>query len=299
MRAGSRGQGRLRAAGIVAEVALALVLTSGTATMVGSLVQLQRVELGYRPDSVFIARLALPPASYARPADLSRHYQRLHDAIVSQPGVLAAGVTSIAPLSGLLAAINYSVAGEPTLLSERPLANYRTVSPGFFTAIRATISLGRDFATTDDALAIPVAIVSRALAERHVPGDPIGRQLLVDDNNVGPRPVTIVGVIDNLRHVTLDGEPTHDVFIPLAQVHSDGVSFVANNLFWTIRLAGEPTQFQQPFLRVLRQIDRDVATSGMGTMQDYVAAALAPRRFTVGLLVSLATVALVLAGVGG
>jgi predicted permease len=299
MRAGSRGQGRLRAAGIVAEVALALILTSGTATMVGSLVQLQRVELGYRPDSVFIARLALPPQKYTKPQDIAGFYQRLHDAIAGQPGVIADGVTSIAPLSGVLSSINFApVAGPPVPASERPLANFRAVSPGYFPAIRATMVAGRVFAEGDDSTAVNVAIVSKALADRHLQGDPIGQQILVDDNNDGPRPVTVVGVVANMRHVALDGEPTFDVFIPLRQVHRDGVLLVANSQFWTIRLATDPSRFNETFVRILRDVDPDVAASGSGTMGAYVDAVLAPRRFTVALLLAFATVALVLAAVG-
>lgn len=298
MRTGSRGQGRLRAAGVVAEVALALVLASGTATMVQSLSQLQRVDLGYRPDSVFIARVSLPPQRYARVRDVSGFYQRLHDAIAARPEVIASGVTSVAPFSGLLWAVPFAVGGSTKSADERVSANYRPVSPGYLSTIRATLSTGRAFTEADDSSAAPVVIVSRAFADRYLPGDPIGRELLIDDNNEGPRPVTVVGVVAGMRHVALDGEPTSDIFLPLRQVHQDGVSLVANNQFWTIRLATDPSQFKATFQRLLREVDRDVATSGLSTMREYVDAVLAPRRFSVALLVAFAAMALVLATVG-
>jgi putative ABC transport system permease protein len=299
MRAGTRAHGRLRAAGVVAEVALALVLVSGTATMVQSLAQLQHVELGYQPDSVFVARLSLPPDRYTHPGDISAFYDRLHDVIAARPDVIAAGVTPVAPLSGLLWSVPFTVVGEPPLpTGERSSANFRPVSAGYLSTIRAEMVKGRAFTEADDSSALRVAIVSRAFADRHLAGDPIGRQILINDNNDGPRPVTVVGVVADMRHVALDGQPTDDIFIPLRQLHRDGVSLLTNNQFWTVRLTTEPSQFNATFLRMLREVDRDVATSGFGTMREYVNAVLVPRRFSVTLLVAFAGMALILATVG-
>src|SRR6185436_3356081 len=88
----SRGQSRLRATFIVAEIALAVVVTSATTSLLASLEKLQRVELGYRPDSVFTVRLALPPSTYPDAAAVTRFYERLHAALVNEPAVVSAGV---------------------------------------------------------------------------------------------------------------------------------------------------------------------------------------------------------------
>ena len=64
----------------------------------------------------------------------------------------------------------------------------------------------------------------------------VGRELLIDDNNTGPRAVTIVGVVEDLREVDLDGTVKPDVFISLKQVHPDGAPFVAATQFWAVRL---------------------------------------------------------------
>jgi len=298
MRSGSRGHGRLRTAGVIAEVALALVLVSGTTTMVQSLARLQQVDLGYRPDSVFIARLALPPQAYNRLGNITAFYGRLQDAFAARSEVVAAGLTSVAPLSGLLASVPVAVVDAPLPPGERPSANYRVVSPGYLAAIRATMLRGRGFTEADDSSAIPVAIVSRAFADRFLPGDPIGRQILVDDNNTGPRPLTVVGVMADMRLVALEGQPTDDVYIPLRQAHPDGVGLLANVQFWTIRVATDPSRFHATFRRILQEVDRDAASSGLGTLQGSVDAVLAPRRFSVALLVAFAGMALVLATVG-
>jgi putative ABC transport system permease protein len=246
-------------------------LTAATAAMLRSFVALQRVELGYRPDSVFVARVSLSPQKYRSVADVVRFHDRLSAALEAQPGVVAAGVTSVTPLSGLLAAVPFAIEGQASASGDRPSANFRAVSPGHLAAIRVALVAGRAFTERDDEASPPVAIVSRALVARFLPNvNPIGQRLLIDDNDTGPRPVAIVGVVRDLRHITLDGPPTHDIFIPLRQIHPDGVGTMANSQFWTVRLAGDPGRYGQRFAAVLREVDGDAATSGMGSMQSYV-----------------------------
>jgi putative ABC transport system permease protein len=300
----SRGEGhhqsRARTVFLVAQVALALMLTAAAGGMLTSLLRLRRVDLGFRPDSVFVARIALPPGRFASANDVSHFYERLDTALLATPGVEAAGVTSVAPLSGLLASVPFAVVGrEPASPGERPLANFREVSPGYFAAIRAAVLAGRAFTENDDERAAPVAVVSHALAARYLEGrDPVGQQLLIDDNNQGPRPVTIVGVLRDLRHVDLDGPPPFDIYIPLRQIHRDGVANVVNNQFWTVRLAGGVSTFGVTFARLLRDADPDAAPSGMGGLEGYLSRWLAPRRFSVVLLLGFALVSVALASFG-
>jgi putative ABC transport system permease protein len=151
----------------------------------------------------------------------------------------------------------------------------------------------------DDDVAVKAAIISRALAMRYFGGaDPIGQQLLVNDNNVGPRPVTVVGVVENMRHVNLDGPATFDIYIPIAQIHRDGLGFVTGSQFWTVRVTSGATDYPRTFARVLSGIDRDVAVSRVQPMRAYVDDSLSPRRFSVFALLGFAMVALVLATIG-
>ena len=298
--AGQRGQRRLRGAFVVSQVALAVVLTATTATLLQSLTRVERVDLGYRADSVFVGRVSLPPQRYARAADVAGFYERLHAALVRQPGVLAAGVVSVAPLSGLLSSVPFTVPNRPpSAYRERLNANFRAMSSGYLTSIGARVVAGRGFAESDDAAAPPVALVSRALAARFFGGtDAVGQQVLVDDNNQGPRPLTVVGVVQDLRHVDLEGPPTYDIYVPLRQAHRDFVGFITNNQFWTVHVATPPSTFGPAFVRALRAVDPEAATSGLSSMSDFVDRALAPRRFAVRLLLGVSVIALSLAAVG-
>jgi predicted permease len=296
----SPAQARLRSSFVVAEVALALIITSATAALLQSLIGLQRVELGYRPDSVFVARLSLPPTPYQTPADLARFSTEMAAGLASAPGVVAAGGSSIAPLSGTLASIPFAPAHEaPALRRDWPSGTFRAVSPGYLEAIGARRLAGRFIAEEDDGGAPPVAVVNRTLAERYFARTgAIGGGLLIDDNNTGPRVVTIVGVVNDLRELDLDGPMRPEVFIAMKQVHPDGTPFVAATQFWAVRVRSDPAGFGPTFLRTLHAIDPGVATAGVTDLRAYVDAAIAPRRFSVRLLMGFALISLLLTTLG-
>lgn len=296
----SRGQVRLRSAFVVAEVALALIIASSTAALLESLVGLERVELGYRPDSVFVARLSLPPNRYRTPGDVARFATAMAAALGGAPGVVAAGGSSVAPLSGVLASVPFAPARDaPALRRDWPAASFRAVSPGYLEAIGARRVAGRFVADEDDGEAPPVAVVSRTLAERHFKdAGALGQELLIDDNNTGPRTVTIVGVVGDLREIDLDGPITPDVFIALRQVHPAWIPFVTATQFWAVRLRGDAAGFAPGFVRLLRAVDPEVATAGTSDLRTYVDTAIAPRRFSAWLLTTFTMIALLLTTLG-
>jgi predicted permease len=296
---GSRGEARLRGVFVVAQLGLAVLLAIVTITMARSLARLQSVELGYRPDSVFVARLSLPPQKYQNVSDLARFARAFGQGLYGAPGVIAAGSISIAPLSGNLSIIPFRIAGRAPAGRERLEANLRAISPGYLGAVGGTVRAGRDFVPSDDEGAARVAMISRALAERYfADANPIGHQLLIDDNNEGPRPVTVVGIAENMRHVNLDGPPPLDIYIPIAQIHRDGLGLVAGSQYWAVRVAAGTTGYPRTFVRTLEAVDRDVAVARVEPMRAYIDDQLASRKFSVLSLVGFALVALVLATIG-
>jgi putative ABC transport system permease protein len=109
---GDRWNHRIRNALVVTEISAALVLLLGTIVLVQNLIRLRDLHPGFTPDGVFQARVSIPPA-YRSPEDLTRFYERLSDRLAAAPGVKQLGVISVAPLSGLLATVPFSVAGQP------------------------------------------------------------------------------------------------------------------------------------------------------------------------------------------
>jgi predicted permease len=294
---GDRSNRRIRNVMVVAEIAAALVLVLAALVLVQSLRRLQDVPLGFSPDGVFQARVSIPP-TYRSPDEVTRFYERLSDRLRVMPGVEHLGVIAVAPLSGLLLTVPFSVDVDATESRDRLSANLRDISPDYLRAVRTRLLQGRAFSEADTANTPPVAIVSKALADRVLSGDAIGRRLWIDDNNQGPRLITIVGVVENVCQAALDLPPALDIYLPLRQVHADGVSTLRSNQFWMIRTAVDPATLRAAFLEQLRAVDPDAAVSSVGSMRQYLDAWLSPRRFTLGLFAAFALTSTLLAVLG-
>jgi putative ABC transport system permease protein len=294
---GNRWSLRVRHVMVAGQISAALVLVLVTTVLLQNLRDLQRLHPGFEPDRVFQARVSIPP-EYQSPADIARFYDRLSERITASPGVLGTGVISIAPLSGLLATVPFSVAGQATAERDRASANIRAISAGYLPTVGTRLLQGRMFADTDREHTPHVAIVSAALAERFLSGPVLGQRLLIDDNNTGPRPVEIVGIVENVRHTALDLPPAIDIYIPLRQVHPDAVPLLRNNQFWMVETHSAPAAFRAAFLKHLRAVDPDAAVSDTRTMREFLADSLEPRRFTLGVSGAFALTAVLLAVIG-
>jgi putative ABC transport system permease protein len=296
--AGDRRGESVRRALVIGEMAAALVLLLGTSVLVSSLIRLERLAPGFDPDGVFQARVSLP-ASYLTRDEIVRFQERLSDRLTRLPGVRQLGVISAAPLSGLLSAVPFDVPGRAARSEhDSPIANLRDITPGYLEAARTRLVAGRAFTEGDRSGTPAVALVSAALAERFLAGAALGKQLLLDDNNEGPRPVEVVGVVENVRLTALDAPPGLDVYLPLRQAHPDGASFLRNNQFWMVRTGTDPAGFATSFAAELRAVDPDAGLSSSGPMRAYVDVSLGPRRFLLWLLAAFSLTAVVLAVTG-
>ncbi len=294
---GDRWNHRVRNVMVVAEISAALVLLLATIALIQDLRQLHDVHPGFNPDGAFQARVSIPP-TYRSPADVARFYDRLSERIVASPGVKHVGVISVAPLSGLLATVPFSIAGQSAGERQRPNANIRVISPGYLSTVSTRLVDGRAFSETDGANAPRVALVSAALADRFLSGHAVGQRILISDNNSGPRPIAIIGVTENVRQAALDLPPAYDVYLPLRQVHPDSLDPIRSNQFWMVRTDSDPAAFRATFLAHLRAVDPDAAVSDTGTMRQFLEDSLGPRRFSLGVLGAFASAAVLLAVVG-
>jgi putative ABC transport system permease protein len=294
---GSRWHRRLRDGIVTGEIAAALILLLATFVLIDHLSDLGRVDSGFVTDRVFEARVSLP-STYQTAADLDRFYNQLGQHLRESPDVKGFGVINVAPLSGLLATVPFSVEGEVVDARERLMAHLRIVSPAYLETVGSPIIDGRAF-TDDDREGTPdVALVSTTLAARVLPAGALGKRLLINDNNDGPRLVQIVGVTGDVRHTALDQPPGLDLYLPLRQIHPDRVSAVVTNQFWMIKMSSDPAAFGRTFITHLQAVDPDAAASGQGAMQQTLDAWFGPRRFTLGLLSAFAATAVALAVFG-
>jgi putative ABC transport system permease protein len=144
-----------------------------------------------------------------------------------------------------------------------------------------------------------VALVSEGFARRYWPrGGVVGAHLRLDDSDQPPRLVQIVGVVGDLRDLGLEGEPAPHVYVPLDQVPEDGAGALTNSQYWLLRTTVDPMTLADAVRREIRAVDSNVPASTVRTMEQYLSASVASRRFNLWLLMVFAGVALVLAGTG-
>lgn len=296
------GGRRLRGALVGCEVALAVALLVVMAMLAKSFGRVQAVSPGFEPAGVLSARLSLPPKRFSSRESIVTFQRALLDRVTALPGVSQAGAINLPPLTGLLSRVPFTVEGRAIEREQVPLAQFRMVSPGYFETLRIPLKRGRTFSDRDTAETRAVAVVNEALAGRWLGDaglDPIGARLLVDDNDGLPRPVEIVGVVGDVRQIALDAiEPTWDLYLPYPQIHADTLGTALNNMFWVMRTAHDPASLSTAIVREVRQVDRDVIASQVRPLEQSLADAVAPRRFSVSLMTLFGVAALALAVTG-
>ena len=287
---GSTGGGhRLRAALLVAEVALSLVLLVAAGLLLASFARLQRVEPGFEPEGVFTAQIVVPAQRYA-PERLVAFYEQLYQRLATLPGSSSAALTDRVPLTGAQAPAPVAVVGRPLgAMSERPNANRHLVSPGYFATLGIPIRAGRDFDERDSSTVPHVVIINETFARQHFPGEnPIGRTLVT---GMAELPSQIVGVVADVRSTGLNTPPEADYFLPALQRPE-----IFTNIL--VRTSIGPAAMATTVREALRSVDPDLPLLQPQALSTRVAATMADRRLALVLLAGFAALALVIASLG-
>src|SRR5262249_17730645 len=215
------GQGRLRSALVVAEVALSLILLAGAALMIRTFVNLRSVDPGFDPHHVLTFQVSPSGASYDTTAKVTEFYRRAIDRIRALPGVEAAAVTSNLPLSAQFR-MPFGIEGQ----SDHPESvQFRLVTPEYFRALKIPLRTGRGFAETDRAGEENVAMVNEAFARQYLSGvDPLGQYLQIGRGQNAIKHL-IVGVVGDAKHFGLGTAAPTMMFIPAAQA-PDGITIM-------------------------------------------------------------------------
>ena len=283
----------LRGLLVVAEVALALVVTLGAALMVRSLAAVQDVETGLDPDHVLTLRVPVPEERYADDEALSAAFRRLQDRVAGLPGVESAGWIQMLPLQGWGWNGKVTVEGGDPPDEEDPWVEYRVVEGDYFGALDIPLLSGRAFDPTDDAGSPGVVLVNRTLAELYWPGeDPVGERVAFggtpDDEDDWLR---IVGVVGDVQNAGLDQPPRPEMYFSSAQRPLNEMSLV-------VRTRVEPQTMTEEIRTAILAVDPLQPIYRVQTMDEVVRRSVADRSFDTLLLSVFAGLALLLAIVG-
>jgi putative ABC transport system permease protein len=285
---------RVRNALVITEVALALVLLVGASLLLKSFVRLQNVDPGFDPKNVVTMEVSLPVAKYARGKPVSDFYQELVRRVGGLPGVEAAALTTILPLSGTNSDSSFTIEGTDPMQSKvMPDEEIRVVSPDYFKALRVPLRAGRSFDQRDTADAPISVIINQAFARKWFPNqDPVGRRITQGDaRKPDVKWATIVGVVGDVRHRGLEFDPAPEYYVPHAQVPYRG-------MILAVRSKQDPRSLTTAIRAELRQLDPELPAANLRTLEEVTSESIAPRRLSVVMLSVFAAVALVLASVG-
>jgi len=314
--AGSRQAGESRQVGrsliVIVEIALALVLLIGAGLMINSLFRLKAVNLGYNPRNLLIGSIQLTDSKYREllagdkkrvTPQVDSFYQQVVDRLQTVPGIISAGVAS-----STMGPVQFKILGRPAPSGGEELqAAFFEANPGYFRAMQIPLLKGRNLTEQDDARAQWVVVVSESMARLHFPTeDPIGKMLQVEFSAGGlsileDQPRQIVGVVGDVRHWGLYGDPPPTLYVPHLQhiwVSPSGISIY--HLFRTffVRTTSNPMNLASSLRQVVAQVDRDQAVFDIMPMEQSLSEWLGYQRFYMQLFGIFAALAVFLAVVG-
>ncbi len=283
------GSFRLSNAFVVAQVAVSLVLLVGAGLMIRTLVALETVDMGFRPDSVLTVRINPPGHRYRSWEQVHRMHRQLLEEVQSRPGVASAALVMNLPLSGR--SVKVLVAGQssgPELRAER-----NVVSRDYFRVMRIPLWRGRVFGESDGASSTPVVIINRGLARQLWPGgEPLGREL-----RIGAESRTVIGVVEDEKHSAVDQAPEPKFYVAYDQDRSS--HFLMSILtFLVIRTTGDPLRLVAPARQAVWAVDKAMPADDVQTMRQLVDDSIAVPRFRTMLLGVLAFLALTVSMLG-
>jgi putative ABC transport system permease protein len=282
---------RTRSTLVVAEVALSLVLLVSAGLLLHSLRRIFAVPPGFETEHL----LTMQVQTYGRRYDDDRvchqFFEQALDAVRQVPGVTAAAFTSQLPLSG--DSDEYGARFEDDdLESSYPVFRY-AVTPGYFETIGIPLRRGRLLEARDVAGAPGAIIISESLAKHRFPGqDPLGKRVHVGGLVDAPL-FTIVGVVGDVKQVSLALSESDAVYTTTTQWHwADGT------LSLVVRGRGNVAALAPAVKKAIWSVDKDQPIVRVATMDDLVAVSAAERRFVLILFEVFGLVALVLAATG-
>jgi len=295
-RSGGQGQRSRRwgSALVVAEVALALLLTVGAGLLVRSFIELRRVDPGFEPDGVVTVSLVLPEARYDSAPKIHAFYDQLVERVSALPGISDAAVVRQLPLGRPSWSSGFAVAGRPvTAASQAVDVVHREISPEYFRTLRVPLLRGRQFTRADGQGSEPVVIINEALARAQFRGqDPVGQRVSYDrEPDSTSNWYTIVGVVGSEHQQSPAQAPLMEIFSPLHQESMRGMVLVA-------RTTGDPATAAPAIHRIVADLDPTLAIRSTQTLNEVAARSVALQRFLMTLLVAFAAVGATLAVVG-
>jgi predicted permease len=284
---------------VVVQFALTLVLMTGAGLLLRSIRNLWHVNPGFDARHLISFHVGLSPSFTRTPAGTRTAYEQLLARIRQVPGVEAADLTNIVPLSGADNGGPFWIGtAPPAFLQEAPHALYFWTGPDYLKTMEIPLLQGRFFTPGDQVGSGKVVVIDSVLAHTFFPGqNPVGQTLTVGHWGAA----RIVGVVGHVRHWGLDDPGTYNprqIYIPVYQLPDSMVTDFFRNLTLLVRTKLPPADMVSALRDVVYASAPDQPVYGVRAIDEVVSESMASRNLPILLLGVFAALALLLASVG-
>ena len=287
-----RSTARFRHGLIASQVALTAVLLIGAGLFTASLVRLEQLDLGFRPERLAEFSIA-PELSGSSPAETLALVERLRQRLVALPGVAAVSAAELPVLADTDSGSNITVEGYTPPEGEKSRTRENWVGPSYFTTLGTPVVAGRELEERDGPGSPQVAVVNESFVRSYfVGGEAVGRRFAFGDGSGVHPDIEIVGVVADSKHSTVRSEIGPFVYLPYA--HHDtlgGVTFY-------VRSPQEPAALVRTLRDTVHAVVPDQPVYDLQTLERRVAESLFTDRLLTVLSVAFGLLAALLAAVG-
>jgi predicted permease len=281
---------RARSGLVIAEVALAVAITTGAVLLLRSFVSVTNVNPGFETTQLLTWQMNLPQ-HLTNNTDRLAFYRNFFERMEALPGVVSVGGTTRVPLGSTSVTTTVQIEGRPVPVAELPEVQFRRAMHNYFTAMGIPIRRGRSFDPNDGPTAPSVAVINETMAQKLFANqDPLGQHIRTGPNPTGSW-TTIVGVIGDIRHGGLEDAPQPEMYINYLQ--GPPVS-----PFIVLRTTGDPALLAETVRAEARRIDKNLPIFEMRTMSTLRSDAVSTRRFILLIVGAFGLLALGLAAIG-
>ncbi|HEX8027558.1 MAG TPA: ABC transporter permease [Vicinamibacterales bacterium] len=281
---------RARAGLVVAEVALAVAITTGSVLLLRSFLSVTNVNPGFETSQLLTWQMNLPQ-HLTNANDRLAFYRDFFARMEALPGVVSVGGTTRVPLGSTSVSTSVQIEGRPVPVAEQPEVQFRRAMHNYFGTMAIPIRRGRDFDRNDTPTAPSVAVINETMARKLFANqDPIGQHIRTGPNPSGPW-TTIVGVIGDVRHGGLEETPQPEMYISYQQ--GPPVS-----PFIVLRTTGDPAAMAETVRAEARRIDKNLPIYDVRTMSALRSESVSTRRFILLIVGAFGLLALGLAAIG-
>ena len=300
-RSGSAGASRQRVRNllVVSEVALSLLLLVSAGLLIKSFNRLQQTELGFDPENILTLRVPLPESRYKENAVVENFWDELLRRLRSVPGVESVGLTRGLPMNGGIES-GVTVEGQEVKdVKDITVAVNLYADPGYFKTMNIPLLRGRFFTEQDTKDSERIVLVDEMFVARFFPNaDPIGKRLKIGGTDSKSPWYQIVGVFKHMKHYGPDEEGRVEIYTHYKQIPAEFFAGANRSLWLAVKTKGDPTSLAPSIRNEVLQIDKDQPISNVDTMENIVAASVAPQKFATWLLGIFAAAAMLLAAIG-